>query len=295
MSDEDRSMTAQGATAAELKEQGNQFFQAHRFEDAISCYNKAIIKNPTQAPYFTNRALCYIYLKQHEKAAEDCRKAIELDRRSVKAHFFLGRALFLGEFYDEALKGLMRAQDLAKSQKMNFGDEIVGIIRQVRRAKFQKEEDARITQEIDLQSYLQQLIQQDKQRRKEALLSIESEASTSKSQTAIELSEIEADCDEKLAELNMLFEQVDDRRRKRDAPDFLCGKISFDLMKDPIITPSGITYDRKDILEHLQRVGHFDPVTRTPLTADQLIPNLAMKEVVDHFLEENEWARIEFF
>ena len=53
---------------------------------------------------------------------------------------------------------------------------------------------------------------------------------------------------------------------------------------------SGITYDKKDIEEHLQRVGHFDPVTRQPLTIDKLIPNLAMKEVVDGFLIENEWA-----
>lgn len=40
----------------------------------------------------------------------------------------------------------------------------------------------------------------------------------------------------------------------------------------------------------LQRVGHFDPVTRTDLIQDQLIPNLAMKEVIDNFLEENPWA-----
>lgn len=39
-----------------------------------------------------------------------------------------------------------------------------------------------------------------------------------------------------------------------------------------------------------QRVGHFDPVTRVKLTQDQLIPNFAMKEVVDAFLAENEWA-----
>ena len=32
----------------------------------------------------------------------------------------------------------------------------------------------------------------------------------------------------------------------------LCGKISFELMRDPVITPSGVTYDRKDIDEHLQ-------------------------------------------
>jgi STIP1 family protein 1 len=39
-----------------------------------------------------------------------------------------------------------------------------------------------------------------------------------------------------------------------------------------------------------QRVGHFDPVTRVKLTQDQLIPNFAMKEVVDAFLQDNEWA-----
>ena len=39
-----------------------------------------------------------------------------------------------------------------------------------------------------------------------------------------------------------------------------------------------------------QRVGHFDPVTRQELTQDQLIPNLAMKEVVDGFISENGWV-----
>lgn len=39
-----------------------------------------------------------------------------------------------------------------------------------------------------------------------------------------------------------------------------------------------------------QRVGHFDPVTRSPLTQDQLIPNLAMKEVIDAFIQENGWV-----
>lgn len=40
----------------------------------------------------------------------------------------------------------------------------------------------------------------------------------------------------------------------------------------------------------LQRVGHFDPVTRQPLVQDQLIPNLAMKEVVDTFVAKNGWV-----
>jgi hypothetical protein len=57
-----------------------------------------------------------------------------------------------------------------------------------------------------------------------------------------------------------------------------------------VLRPSGIMYDQKDIEDHLQRVDHFDSVTRTKLTQDQLIPNYAMKEVVDSFILENEWA-----
>ncbi|KAF7256196.1 hypothetical protein EG68_05259 [Paragonimus skrjabini miyazakii] len=94
----------------------------------------------------------------------------------------------------------------------------------------------------------------------------------------------------RITELNDLFAQVDSRRQKREVPEYLCGRISFELMLDPVITPSGITYDRPSIIAHLQKVGHFDPLTRQPLTESQLIPNLSMKEVVHAFLEENPWA-----
>lgn len=43
------------------------------------------------------------------------------------------------------------------------------------------------------------------------------------------------------------FAKIDERRRKREVPDFICGKISFEILQDPVITPSGITYERKDI------------------------------------------------
>ena len=103
------------------------------------------------------------------------------------------------------------------------------------------------------------------------------------------ISNIENEFQQRYDELNRLFNENDARRRKREIPDFLCGKISFELMNDPVITPSGITYDRNDIEQHLHKVGRFDPVTRTELTIDQLIPNLAIKEVIENFVNENEW------
>ena len=60
-------------------------------------------------------------------------------------------------------------------------------------------------------------------------------------------------------------------------PDYLTCKITMEILKDPVITPSGITYEKSALLEHLQKVGKFDPVTREVLTANQIIPNFAIK------------------
>lgn len=272
-------------SSQELKDQGNRLFGNRKYEEAIACYSKAIIECPSKPTYFTNRALCYLKLKQWELACEDCKRALDLDFSLVKGHFFQGQALLELDCCEEAIKHLQKASDLAKDQKLNFGDDIAYQLRLARKKRWLILEERRILQEIELQQYLNRLIVEDKQRQLDGLQTTKNANSSGKEATKI----IER-CDNYQAELNALFSKMDDRRKKRDIPDFLCGRISFELLREPVITPSGITYDRKDIVEHLQRVGHFDPVTRTNLTADQLIPNLAMKEVIDSFLAENEWA-----
>lgn len=278
-------------SAQELKDQGNRLFSARKYEDAIGCYSKAIIKTSSVPTYFTNRALCYLKLKQWELACQDCKRALDMDPSLVKGHFFLGQALLEIDCCDEAIVHLQRASDLAKEQKLNFGDDIASQLRLAKKKRWNILEEKRISQEIELQSYLNKLIREDKDRQIESLKDdVRLRSGLSMERLNEEIAKIEKLCDHYMAELNSLFAKVDDKRRKRDVPDYLCGRISFELMREPVITPSGITYDRKDIEEHLQRVGHFDPVTRTNLTADQLIPNLAMKEVVDAFLVDNEWA-----
>jgi len=272
-------------SAHELKDQGNRLFTARKFEEAVACYSKAIIKNPTIPTFFTNRALCYLKLKQWELSCQDCRRALDMEPSLVKGHFFLGQALLELNMYDDAIKHLQRANDLAKEQKLNFGDDVASQLRIAKKKRWNVLEEKRISQEVELQTYLNRLIREDKDKQCEQLKN-----QSGFSDISDQIIKIEAQCDKYISELNSLFAKVDERRRKRDVPDYLCGKISFELMREPVITPSGITYDRKDIEEHLQRVGHFDPVTRTDLTQDQLIPNLAMKEVVDTFLLENEWA-----
>lgn len=295
--------------------------------------------------FFTNRALCYLKLQSWELAAQDCRRALDMDPILIKGHFFLGQALTEIGSFDEAIKHLTRAIDLARDHKMNYGEEIAQALRHAKKRRWSLAEEKRMQEEIALESYLTRLIEKDRMERlarlrgdftnamdaltldephsgpataaadnpekipqikieepaKEGVVSSEGPAQQASPPSAVKVpldpqelqtreEELNEECDSRLAELQSLFAQLDDRRKKRDVPDYLCGKISFEVLREPVVTPSGITYDRKDIEDHLQRVGHFDPVTRTPLTAHQLIPNLSMKEVVDTYLQENEWA-----
>ncbi|CAI9723206.1 E3 ubiquitin-protein ligase CHIP-like [Octopus vulgaris] len=243
------------------------------------------IKSPNTPTFFTNRALCHLKLKQWEQAIQDCRHALDMDRSLVKGHFFLGQALVELGYYDESIASLKRAYDLAKEQRMNFGDDIASALRSAKKKRWNVIEEKRIQQEIALQTYLNRLISEELQRQQEMVRQMYKDTDCTE-----ELKNIEQEHKIHLVEVNALFSLLDERRKKRDVPDYLCGRISFELMKEPVITPSGITYDRKDVVEHLHRVGHFDPVTRTFLTEENLIPNLAMKEVIDAFLEENPWG-----
>jgi len=271
----------------ELKDQGNKYFNANKYENAIESYSKAIALNPNVPTYYTNRALCYMKCNRWPQAVQDSKAALERDNGLVKGHFYLGTSLLELDKLDEAIKHLQLAFEMAKKDPSSYYDDTISSkLRVARKKKFALQEEKRVQEEIDLQSYLNRLILEDKDRKMNKLR----EENESYDEASGEIAKLEEESDKSVAELNNLFAKVDERRQTRDVPDYLCGKISFEILKDPVITPSGITYDRKDIVEHLERVGHFDPVTRTKLTQDMLVPNYAMKEVVDDFVSSNEWS-----
>ena len=66
---------------------------------------------------------------------------------------------------DEAIKHLQRANDLAREQKLNFGDDITIQLRIARKKRWNVQEEKRIQQEIELQTYLNRLILDDRDRK----------------------------------------------------------------------------------------------------------------------------------
>lgn len=151
-------------SAQELKEQGNRLFVGRKYPEAAACYGRAITRNPLVAVYYTNRALCYLKMQQHEQALADCRRALELDGQSVKAHFFLGQCQLEMESYDEAIANLQRAYNLAKEQRLNFGDDIPSALRIAKKKRWNSIEERRIHQENELHSYLTRLIVAERER-----------------------------------------------------------------------------------------------------------------------------------
>lgn len=92
-----------------------------------------------------------------------------MDKNMVKGHFFLGQCLMEMDLYDEAIKHLQRAHDLAREQKRNFGDDIAAQLRLARKKRWNVMEEKRICQEIELHSYLKGLIEKDVASRLEEL------------------------------------------------------------------------------------------------------------------------------
>ena len=80
-------------------------------------------------------------------------------------------------------------------------------------------------------------------------------------------------------EVKALFAQIDERRKMREVPDYLCDKISFDLLKNPVITPSGITYNKK---------GKFFSPLFGKIKKNKISRNIFKKwDILTQFLREN--------
>lgn len=70
-----------------------------------------------------------------------------------------------------------------------------------------------------------------------------------------------------------------------DLAPFKC-PISQEIMVDPVITPYGHCYDRRNIEEWLDR-EEVDPLTRRPLTISQLQPCIPLKHALEKFARLN--------
>uniref|UniRef100_A0A8C8EBI9 TOM34 protein n=1 Tax=Otus sunia TaxID=257818 RepID=A0A8C8EBI9_9STRI len=91
--DEQDNQTAAGMERARtLKEEGNELVKKGNHKKAVEKYSESLKLNQECATY-TNRALCYLALKQYQEAVQDCSEALRLDPKNVKALYRRAQAL----------------------------------------------------------------------------------------------------------------------------------------------------------------------------------------------------------
>jgi len=235
------------------------------------------------ATYYTNRAICLLKLGNYNGAVADCTKSIEIDERSVKGYYFRGQALTEQKLFDEALADLKKAYQLSFEQIISYTSDILYALLHARRKKWEMEDRQRIEQQSELLRYMRRLVDEDRVRQKTSIKLNDPEKEE-------KVENINHAQDERLSQIQLLFEQSDENMKARDVPDYLVDKVSFNIMHDPVITTSGITYERDSLHNHFRHIGLFDPLTRRSCTEDSLIPNLALKEAIEDFLSKNGWA-----
>ncbi|KAJ3441729.1 ring-type e3 ubiquitin transferase [Anaeramoeba flamelloides] len=80
-------------------------------------------------------------------------------------------------------------------------------------------------------------------------------------------------------------QQEDEEKTDSEEPpeDFLC-PITQELFREPVNTPYGHTFEKEEIIQHINKKGNC-PLTRKPLKVEDLVPSLLIKSFVKKWLE----------
>ncbi|KAF8535994.1 hypothetical protein BDD12DRAFT_852937 [Trichophaea hybrida] len=244
---------------------------------------------PTNAAYFTNRALTRVRMEQWDAVVTDCEKAIELLPTSLKAYTYLGSALLHLNRPAESFTASQKAYQLAISQRSPSIPQIAASCLEAKKARWEVSETARIARESSLLRETQETILREAKAKGDKLRStgmyggfgIAGEEAAK---------EMEEEGRRRCRELEDVFGKAEaETLRRRVVPEWLVDNITFGVMWDPVVTKHGQSYDRSTLIDHLKR-SQTDPLTREPLMEEDLRPNLALKAASEEFLKENGWA-----
>ncbi|MDZ8227880.1 MULTISPECIES: tetratricopeptide repeat protein [unclassified Nostoc] len=93
----------------DLQRQGDQLFSSQKYEQAITCYNKIVKKQPKNADAWYWRGYALYFLNKHEEAIASFDQAIQIQPDYAKAWFRRGYSLYCLQRYAEAITAYEKA------------------------------------------------------------------------------------------------------------------------------------------------------------------------------------------
>lgn len=98
------------------------------------------------------------------------------------------------------------------------------------------------------------------------------------------------DHESELEALESLFQRASRMDRPEEIPSCFTCPLTMDVFRDPVISPSGSSYEHSVLKAHLEKAGSFDPITRQPIEKSKLIRNLNLRIAAHLYLQEHPWA-----
>lgn len=276
-----------------LKDKGNSAFRNGEYLEAEDYYTQAVQKYSRNPLIFTNRANARLKLQRWDGAVNDCLKSIEITGvgQNHKAYYFLAQAQLALHHPHEALSSALTAYEQvrnpAPSAKTSPKDleTFSAFVLRCKKAKFAVRDRERLRRQHDLRAELEEALEKTKQHDLDTISLRLDRRELGQVEASEYTQEILDGFERKRNELRSVFALADPTHHKpREIPDHLVDMITFEPMHDPVITKNGHSYERATIYEHLKR-SPTDPLTRDPLTIDELRSNYGLKAACDEFWE----------
>ncbi|KAA8650613.1 putative U-box domain protein [Aspergillus tanneri] len=278
----------------ELKEKGNQLFKSGDFNGAEDLYSQAIQKNAHEPTFFTNRALTRIRLENWAGVEHDARTAVDLygakNPSSLKSCWYLAQAL-LGlqrpqEAYEVAIDAYRASLAAKNAQTENLSKAVLRAKQQIWAAK----ETARLREMNETLAHVEQLLERELNQALEELQGQLDRGEIGHIGFVEDQKALREDAAKNLDTVRETFRIASKGEiQERVVPDYLVDGITFEIMHDPMMTPSGSSFDRIGIVKYVEQAG-VDPITRVSMTVNELRPNYALKAACEEFLDKNGWA-----
>ncbi len=260
------------SAAEKLKVMGNAQYLKKNYFDAAELYEKAISYDATNPVYRFNAAKTYKEMGRWREAEASSAKALELDRKYIKAWILNGKCLIeFGKYavdtakIDQGISNIREGIALCSGQqKREFEAEATRSLRNGLKVRWHKQHEILVQEANKMAAYFEDLIMQKE-----------------------DVTE-----DQRLASIRSMRQFLIPRRKKRksDIPEYLLCDYSGELMEDPVTTSEGYTYERETLAKFMRENGKTDPTTRRGIDPAKIYPNLSIRAATEQFLDKHPWA-----
>jgi len=300
--------------AESLKDRGNELFARGKYGAAIDAYTNALDLCPRWITPMKNRALCYRQRRDWANVRADCERALSIDRDDMKANYYLGLAMIGEGNHTDAARQLKKALESARTQGASIQTEIWRMyalakyfewaaLASKRKARYDAIE-AKLAAACGVEGSAGATGSAGGTKRRAGSGAVDDPMDLTM-EDAGPARDGGAEGAEGAAgaagagglgpgDWDTVREMLDAVRREDDRsdepPDCFCCKLTFEVFRDPVVAPSGHSYERVAVMEHLRKVGKFDPVTREPLVESDLRPNHSLRNAAHEWLNAHAWA-----